>query len=110
MTFKLNNVHKAVNWNVEDDDFTQAFWDQNVKQFWLPEEISVSKDVKVWSELSPEERNLYKKVLGGLTLLDTKQANNGIPSMMSLTDNLQRKELFINIYNIINSAGNRRDI
>ena len=25
MTFKLNNVHKAVNWNVEDDDFTQAF-------------------------------------------------------------------------------------
>ena len=91
MTFKLNNVHKAVNWNVEDDDFTQAFWDQNVKQFWLPEEISVSKDVKVWSELSPEERNLYKKVLGGLTLLDTKQANNGIPSMMSLTDNLQRK-------------------
>ena len=46
MTFKLNNVHKAVNWNVEDDDFTQAFWDQNVKQFWLPEEISVSKDVK----------------------------------------------------------------
>ena len=72
MTFKLNNVHKAVNWNVEDDDFTQAFWDQNVKQFWLPEEISVSKDVKVWSELSPEERNLYKKVLGGLTLLDTK--------------------------------------
>ena len=91
MTFKLNNVHKAVNWNVEDDDFTQAFWDQNVKQFWLPEEISVSKDVKVWSELSPEERNLYKKVLGGLTLLDTKQANNGIPLMMSLTDNLQRK-------------------
>ena len=68
-----------------------AFWDQNVKQFWLPEEISVSKDVKVWSELLPEERNLYKKVLGGLTLLDTKQANNGIPSMMSLTDNLQRK-------------------
>ena len=94
MTFKLNNVHKAVNWNVEDDDFTQAFWDQNVKQFWLPEEISVSKDVKVWSELSPEERNLYKKVLGGLTLLDTKQANNGIPSMMSLTDNLQRKPYF----------------
>ena len=87
MTFR----HKAVNWNVEDDNFTQAFWEQNVKQFWLPEEISVSKDVKVWSQLSESEKNLYKKVLGGLTLLDTKQANNGIPSMMSLTDNLQRK-------------------
>lgn len=91
MTFRLGQIHKAVNWNKEDDDFTQAFWEQNVKQFWLPEEISVSKDIKVWSELSTEEKDLYKKVLGGLTLLDTKQGNNGIPSMMSLTDNLQRK-------------------
>lgn len=87
MTFR----HKAVNWNKEDDNFTQAFWEQNVKQFWLPEEISVSKDLKIWNQLEEAEKNLYKKVLGGLTLLDTKQANNGIPSMMSLTDNLQRK-------------------
>ncbi|WP_343342340.1 class 1b ribonucleoside-diphosphate reductase subunit beta [Terrisporobacter petrolearius] len=91
MTFTLNKIHKAVNWNKEDDNFTQAFWEQNVKQFWLPEEISVSKDLKVWNELSERERDLYKKVLAGLTLLDTKQGNNGIPSMMSLTDNLQRK-------------------
>lgn len=91
MTFVLNKIHKAVNWNKEDDNFTQAFWEQNVKQFWLPEEISVSKDIKVWNELSSKEKELYKKVLAGLTLLDTKQGNNGIPSMMSLTENLQRK-------------------
>lgn len=91
MTFKANTIHKAVNWNVEDDGFTQAFWDQNVKQFWLPEEISVSKDLKTWADLSESEKELYKKVLAGLTLLDTKQGNNGVPSMMSLTDNLQRK-------------------
>ncbi|MGY5267153.1 class 1b ribonucleoside-diphosphate reductase subunit beta [Paraclostridium bifermentans] len=91
MIFKANAIHKAVNWNVEDDGFTQAFWDQNVKQFWLPEEISVSKDLKTWADLSESEKELYKKVLAGLTLLDTKQGNNGVPSMMSLTDNLQRK-------------------
>lgn len=91
MTFNLHKIHNAVNWNREEDGFTQAFWEQNVKQFWLPEEISVSKDLKVWNELSDEEKELYKKVLGGLTLLDTKQGNNGIPSMMSLTENLQRK-------------------
>lgn len=91
MTFTLNKIHKAVNWNKEDDNFTQAFWEQNVKQFWLPEEIPVSKDLKVWNELNERERDLYKKVLAGLTLLDTKQGNNGIPSMMSLTDNFQRK-------------------
>ncbi|HBF8462370.1 TPA: class 1b ribonucleoside-diphosphate reductase subunit beta [Clostridioides difficile] len=91
MTFNLHKIHNAVNWNREEDGFTQAFWEQNVKQFWLPEEISVSKDIKVWTELSNKEKELYKKVLGGLTLLDTKQGNNGIPSMMSLTENLQRK-------------------
>ncbi|MGL5313884.1 MAG: class 1b ribonucleoside-diphosphate reductase subunit beta [Peptostreptococcaceae bacterium] len=91
MTFTLNKVHKAVNWNKEDDNFTQAFWEQNVKQFWLPEEISISKDIKIWNELSNKEKELYKKVLAGLTLLDTKQGNEGIPSMMSLTNNFQRK-------------------
>lgn len=91
MTFIKNQIHQAVNWNKEYDNFTQAFWEQNVKQFWLPEEISVSKDLKVWAELNEAQRNLYKKVLGGLTLLDTKQANDGVPSMMSLTDDLQRK-------------------
>ena len=87
MTFK----HKAVNWNEKSDGFTQAFWEQNVKQFWLPEEISVSKDLKCWNELSLEEKTLYKKVFGGLTLLDTKQANDGVPSMMSLVEDMQRK-------------------
>lgn len=84
-------VHKAVNWDTEDDDFTQAFWDQNVKQFWLPEEVPISKDIPSWNALTDNERVLYKRVLAGLTLLDTKQGNDGIPSMMSLTENLQRK-------------------
>ena len=88
MTFK----HRAVNWNEKNDGFTQAFWEQNVKQFWLPEEISVSKDLICWNNnLTKEEKTLYKRVFGGLTLLDTKQANDGVPSMMSLTDDMQRK-------------------
>lgn len=91
MTFTKGQIHKAVNWNKEDDGFTQAFWEQNVKQFWLPEEISVSKDLKCWGELSEQYKDVFKKVFGGLTLLDTKQANNGVPSMMSLTEDLQRK-------------------
>ena len=91
MTFIKNKIHKAVNWNKKDDEFTQVFWEQNVKQMWLPEEISVSKDLKVWNELTDQEKDLYKKVFGGLTLLDTKQANDGVPSMMSLTEDMQRK-------------------
>ena len=91
MTFVKNQIHKAVNWNQKEDNFTQAFWDQNVKQFWLPEEVPISKDLKSWSELNADEKKLYKRVLAGLTLLDTKQANDGVPSMMSLTEDFQRK-------------------
>lgn len=84
--------HKAVNWNKKDDGFTQLFWEQNVKQFWLPEEISVSKDLKCWNNnMNDDEKLLFKRVFGGLTLLDTKQANDGVPSMMSLTEDMQRK-------------------
>ena len=91
MTFTRKQIHKAVNWNQKEDSFTQAFWEQNVKQFWLPEEVPISKDLKSWSELNADEKKLYKRVLAGLTLLDTKQANDGVPSMMSLTDDFQRK-------------------
>ena len=59
MTFK----HRAVNWNEKNDGFTQAFWEQNVKQFWLPEEVPISKDLKSWSELNTDEKKLYKRVL-----------------------------------------------
>ena len=91
MTFTKKQIHKAVNWNQKEDGFTQAFWEQNVKQFWLPEEVPISKDLKSWSELNDDEKKLYKRVLAGLTLLDTKQANDGVPSMMSLTEDFQRK-------------------
>ena len=91
MTFNRKTIHKAVNWNEKNDGFTQAFWEQNVKQFWLPEEVPISKDLKSWSELNTNEKKLYKRVLAGLTLLDTKQANDGVPSMMSLTEDFQRK-------------------
>lgn len=87
----MGPTHKAVNWNKEDDSFTQAFWNQNVKQFWLPEEVPISKDLKSWSNLEEQERVLYKRVLAGLTLLDTKQGNDGVPSMMEFTENFQRK-------------------
>lgn len=91
MTFTKKQIHKAVNWNQKEDGFTQVFWEQNVKQFWLPEEVPISKDLKSWSELNDDEKKLYKRVLAGLTLLDTKQANDGVPSMMSLTEDFQRK-------------------
>ncbi|MFK7695443.1 class 1b ribonucleoside-diphosphate reductase subunit beta [Paenibacillus sp. HJGM_3] len=82
---------QAVNWNRPDDDFTLAFWQQNVMQFWTDEEIPLSDDIMAWIELSPVEQDVYMKVLGGLTLLDTVQGGVGMPRIVEHVDGLQRK-------------------
>ncbi|WP_019123674.1 class 1b ribonucleoside-diphosphate reductase subunit beta [Brevibacillus massiliensis] len=82
---------KAVNWNRPDDDFTLTFWNQNIMQFWTDDEIPLSDDKMSWIELTEEERELYKKVLGGLTLLDTVQGGVGMPKILEHVDGLQRK-------------------
>ncbi|WP_432774100.1 class 1b ribonucleoside-diphosphate reductase subunit beta [Brevibacillus gelatini] len=82
---------KAVNWNRPDDDFTMTFWNQNIMQFWTDDEIPLSDDKMSWMELSASERDTYKKVLGGLTLLDTVQGGVGMPKIMEHVDGLQRK-------------------
>jgi len=82
---------KAVNWNRPDDDFTLMFWNQNIMQFWTDDEIPLSDDKMSWVELSEAERDTYKKVLGGLTLLDTIQGGVGMPKIMEHVEGLQRK-------------------
>lgn len=84
-------VLKAVNWNRPDDDFTNTFWNQNIMQFWTDEEIPLSDDKMSWITLNEDERELYMKVLGGLTLLDTVQGGVGMPKIMEHVDGLQRK-------------------
>ncbi|MNY85709.1 Ribonucleoside-diphosphate reductase subunit beta [compost metagenome] len=83
--------HTAANWNVLDDDYTQTFFHQNVMQFWTDEEIPISDDLISWAELSQTERTVYAKVLGGLTLLDTKQTNVGMPVISIIVNGHQRK-------------------
>ncbi|MEF3311090.1 class 1b ribonucleoside-diphosphate reductase subunit beta [Paenibacillus sp. GYB004] len=88
---KEAKAHKAVNWNRPDDDFTNTFWNQNIMQFWTDEEIPLSDDKMSWITLNEDERELYMKVLGGLTLLDTVQGGVGMPKIMEHVDGLQRK-------------------
>lgn len=68
---------KAVNWN-KQDDLIYMYWNQNIQQFWLDTEFKVSKDVGDWNALSDKEQNTYKKILAGLTGLDTQQGNVGM--------------------------------
>ncbi|GGE70487.1 class 1b ribonucleoside-diphosphate reductase subunit beta [Priestia taiwanensis] len=84
---------RAVNWNKKEDDYSLVFWKQNIAQFWTEEEIAVSSDMNTWMKLSEAEQETYKKVLGGLTLLDTKQGGEGMPLILLHVDNLQAKSV-----------------
>ena len=93
---KLSRVHTAVNWNKVPDKFTMAVYEQAIKQFWIDTKFTPFADIKVWQTLSPEYQDVYMKVLGGLTLLDTEQSNVGMPSIAKDTDNLVRKTVLTN--------------
>jgi ribonucleoside-diphosphate reductase beta chain len=82
---------QAANWNRPDDDYSAAFFDQNYIQIWTEKEIALNDDVLSWNRLSPEGRRLYKKVLGGLTFLDTEQGSEGMPLIMQHLDSQQKK-------------------
>ncbi|HFF1838730.1 TPA: class 1b ribonucleoside-diphosphate reductase subunit beta [Bacillus cereus] len=84
---------QAVNWNKKEDEFSLMFWKQNISQFWTEEEIAVSTDKNTWVHLSAEEQAAYKRVLGGLTLLDTKQGGEGMPLVLVHLENLQAKSV-----------------
>jgi len=83
--------YEAVNWNRSEDSFTKMFWDQNIRQFWVDEEIPLTDDKLTWMTLQPEEKRAYEHVIGGLTLLDTHQGSTGMPLVSQAVDGYQRK-------------------
>ncbi|MEJ7218393.1 class 1b ribonucleoside-diphosphate reductase subunit beta [Staphylococcus gallinarum] len=86
---------EAVDWNTPVDTFTRKFYDQNKNQFWVPEEFSIPLDLPSWNKLTDDERDVYIHVLGGLTLLDTEQTEEGMLHVAKATDHSQRKALLM---------------
>ena len=85
---------KAVNWN-KQDDLTFMYWRQNIAQFWVDTEFKVSKDIKSWNEdLNDKERDAYKKVLAGLTGLDTQQGDKGMPLVSLHAEDMRKQAVY----------------
>lgn len=73
-----NYKFTGANFNSPEDDFTQDFLDMNQQNFWLPEEVSLSADLKVWNVLDERVKETYSKNLTILTFLDTWQGDMGM--------------------------------
>lgn len=86
-----NKLYQAVNWNTPENGYALIFWEQNLKQFWIDTEYIPSNDIQSYKNLSPEMRQAYNYVLGGLTLLDTLQSTTGMPKIIDHVESLQNK-------------------
>jgi ribonucleoside-diphosphate reductase beta chain len=51
----------------------------------------------MWKNISDEEKEVFKKALGGLTLLDTQQMAVGMPSVALSVEDLQVKSTLMNM-------------
>lgn len=87
---------EAINWNSVPDPFDDDVWDRVTANFWLPEKVPLSNDIKSWNTLSEEEQNLTMQVFAGLTLLDTLQSTVGAPRMMDTTSGLFEQSIYAN--------------
>lgn len=85
------SLYQAVNWNKPDDSFSLAFWEQNIAQFWQDKDVPISDDSIDWLGMSDNEKRSFIEALGGLTGLDTKQSDTGMPSISIMTKGGQRK-------------------
>lgn len=85
----MNKKFEGINWNRPTSELAKIFWEQQWKQIWFSEEVAVSKDIKQWKDF--EHQGTYKKVFGGLTLLDTIQTNIGMNEIAKYHKDLQEK-------------------
>ena len=61
---------------------TPRVWDRKLTgNFWLPEKVPLSNDIKSWNTLNALEQRTTMRVFTGLTMLDTIQGTVGAVSL-----------------------------
>lgn len=87
----------AINWNTIPDEKDLEVWDRLTGNFWLPEKVPVSNDIKSWNTLNALEKQTTMRVFTGLTLLDTIQGTVGAVSMLPDAKTLHEEAVYTNI-------------
>lgn len=90
-------VTRPINWNKVEDSVDLDVWNKLTAQFWLPEKIALSNDLKSWHTLTKDERDATSRVFAGLAGLDSVQGHIGAPALVQ--DAVSQHEVAI-YYNI----------
>jgi ribonucleoside-diphosphate reductase beta chain len=97
LVYKRKGDFSGANWNSTDDSFTQQFYEQNLSQFWRPEDVSLQSDLLTWKLLNEQVKHAYSLNLLILTFLDTYQGDIGMPVVSrSIDDDFHQRKAVIN--------------
>lgn len=94
---KTGTLVHPINWNVLQDPKDRETLDVLESNFWLPEEIAVSNDIKSWNSLTEKEKLLTARVFAGLTLLDTVQSQFGAEVLKNDSETQHESAVFSQI-------------
>ena len=89
--------YQPINWNKVEDDLDLEVWNRLTSNFWLPEKVPVSNDLKDWDRMTEEQRAATDYVFGGLTALDTLQSQDGAVVMHQTSRTQHEVAVFSNI-------------
>lgn len=78
------NTTNLREWNRIKYDWARVLYRTMLNNFWIPEEISLSEDVKQFSYLTDGERNAFDKIISFLNFLDSIQSEN-LPNISRYT-------------------------
>lgn len=101
----MDHLYQGANWNEHEDEFTQIFYEQNLSQFWRPEEISLQGDLNVWHLMDETTKLAYARNLLVLTYLDTYQGDIGMPVLSrSLDEKFHQRKAVLNFMAAMENA------
>ncbi|MEG0474762.1 MAG: class 1b ribonucleoside-diphosphate reductase subunit beta [Carnobacterium sp.] len=93
----MTKRYDAINWNKIEDMIDKLTWEKLVEQFWTDTRIPLSNDLGDWARLPKNEKEMLAKVLGGLTLLDTLQSQDGVESLKDSIRTQHEEAVYNNI-------------
>lgn len=91
-----DGVIVPINWN-NAPDRELLVWNKLTENFWLPEKVALSNDLKSWKTLTEAEKLATMRVFGGLTMLDTLQGSVGAVELLKDAKNPFEEAVFGNI-------------
>jgi ribonucleoside-diphosphate reductase beta chain len=65
----------VLNWDDTRFAWANPLYKSMLANFWIPSDINMTGDMKQWSQLTDDERDTFKKIIGLLTFLDSIQTD-----------------------------------